>query len=768
MAGKALTPSENLSLALKNLKNYADVNKLYGVKDWYKKAKLKDAIDRVPRTRLNKLNHNIYELISMIYEGREPVHPWLFKKQLPNRYWQSKENRSSYMLWLKNELGIDNDLEMAEVTGKDLKQNYGGGIIHIMPINELLRESFPDLQISGKRPTGSKKRTPEENLDEAKRKLSELARERKIVTVNDWYLKLSLGEINNYIGSSLMSKIGLHPIDLIKSFHNTNSVYPWLFGMSPMGLWTEKENRTKYMRWLYRELDLSDLNGWYKVTRSDLAPRGGAGLLQSFKLSELIKEAFPYFKYNPAFAKKANQGITKNKNYQREFAEDALKESDIELTRDNLISLEEKVIRSRKGGAAILRNFDTFPDFLIYAFPEMELQKLDFNRKGRGFWENVENHKPAVDKMIASLGVKSKIDFYLIRCEDFEIHGLYRLLDFYSNSHIQCLLALYPELQLDPSKFNRVSALQERLFALCKSVFPVSEIYWNYKHPKMLFPDSKKKMEIDVFLPNELLGFELHGKQHREPIEHWGGESAFQKGLMRDEQKRKAARDIGIKLIEIHDNQWDGSIDGFVDILLASDIKDISVHAESLRSALKYELIDVQKKLSTNKDQKAKRSISVLSEEEILELCDDYHSFHGDWPKRTTREFADIDDQYSWKTINSWLVNGRVIDSESRSLPDLLMMKRGVKHHLSAEALTFEKILDWADKFYEEFHSWPNHKSGIIPDSGGETWARVRSAIVKNGRGLPDVGYKSLADLLEKERDVRSDKRGINSPGTSP
>ena len=187
-----------------------------------------------------------------------------------------------------------------------------------------------------------------------------------------------------------------------------------------------------------------------------------------------------------------------------------------------------------------------------------------------------------------------------------------------------------------------------------------------------------------------MLGFELHGKQHREPVEHWGGESAFQKGLIRDVQKRKAAKDIGIKLIEIHDNQWDGSIDGFVDILLASDVKDTSAHAESLRSALKYELIDVQKKSTTNKDQKKKRSISVLSEEEILELCDDYHSFHGDWPKRTTREFADIDDQYSWKIINSWLVNGQVTDSQAKSLADLLLIKRNVKHHLSSENLTLK------------------------------------------------------------------------------
>ena len=165
------------------------------------------------------------------------------------------------------------------------------------------------------------------------------------------------------------------------------------------------------------------------------------------------------------------------------------------FTKDNLINLEERVIRSRKGGASILRNFDTFPDFLIHTFPEVELQKLDFNRKGRGFWENTNNHRPAVEKMIASLGIKCKRDFYLIRSDDFEIHGLYRLLDFYSNSHIQCLLTLYPELQLDPSKFNRVSALQERLYALCKSAFPGSEIYWNYKHPKMIFADTKKKMD---------------------------------------------------------------------------------------------------------------------------------------------------------------------------------------------------------------------------------------------------------------------------------
>ena len=109
--------------------------------------------------------------------------------------------------------------------------------------------------------------------------------------------------------------------------------------------------------------------------------------------------------------------------------------------------------------------------------------------------------------------------------------------------------------------------------------------------------------------------------------------------------------------------------------------------ADSLRSVLKYELIDIQKKPSTNKSQQKRTSKKVLSEDQILKLCDDYHAFdvHGEWPKRTTKESADIDDLYTWKTINSWLVNGQVTDSQAKSLADLLLIKRNVKHHLSSE-----------------------------------------------------------------------------------
>ena len=58
-------------------------------------------------------------------------------------------------------------------------------------------------------------------------------------------------------------------------------------------------------------------------------------------------------------------------------------------------------------------------------------------------------------------------------------------------------------------------------------------------------------MKFDFYLPEKNTCIEYNGKQHYEPIKHFGGEYAYADQFFRDERKRKFCKENGIKLVEI-------------------------------------------------------------------------------------------------------------------------------------------------------------------------------------------------------------------------
>ncbi|HUE74785.1 MAG TPA: hypothetical protein VMP01_28205 [Pirellulaceae bacterium] len=71
--------------------------------------------------------------------------------------------------------------------------------------------------------------------------------------------------------------------------------------------------------------------------------------------------------------------------------------------------------------------------------------------------------------------------------------------------------------------------------------------------------------------------------------------------------------------------------------------------------------------------------------------------------------------------------------------------------------LTIDQILSWADDWFAAHGRWPNIKSGLIPGTIDDTWARIDDALRQGYRGLPKKRPRlSLARLLEKHRSVRN------------
>ncbi len=75
---------------------------------------------------------------------------------------------------------------------------------------------------------------------------------------------------------------------------------------------------------------------------------------------------------------------------------------------------------------------------------------------------------------------------------------------------------------------------------------------------KSIFPDACREyspswlmgQRVDVFIPSLQVALEYHGKQHYEPVEHFGGKKSFLRTKEQDQRKAKACKDAGVILIE--------------------------------------------------------------------------------------------------------------------------------------------------------------------------------------------------------------------------
>ena len=144
-----------------------------------------------------------------------------------------------------------------------------------------------------------------------------------------------------------------------------------------------------------------------------------------------------------------------------------------------------------------------------------------------------------------------------------------------------------------------------------------------------------------------------------------------------------------------------------------------------------------------------------LEIKEILRWARSYREWTGKWPTVRSGPVGGIQWE-TWVGIEIALRQGARGLPGGSSLARLLAENFGARNTRDLPTLSVEQILQWADAHHERTGSWPKRDSGIIPDSNGETWQGVSSALTRGIRGLP--GGLSLAKVLAEHRGVRNHK----------
>jgi hypothetical protein len=140
---------------------------------------------------------------------------------------------------------------------------------------------------------------------------------------------------------------------------------------------------------------------------------------------------------------------------------------------------------------------------------------------------------------------------------------------------------------------------------------------------------------------------------------------------------------------------------------------------------------------------------------DILAWATRHRESTGKWPTRNSGAIPGTLG-ITWAAVDAALHTGTRGLPSGSSLAQLLHEKFAVRNIQRLPPLTEVEILAWADAHQTRTGSWPTADSGAIPNSSGEKWLSVDTALRLGLRGLP--GGSSLAQLLAQHRGVRNRK----------
>lgn len=92
---------------------------------------------------------------------------------------------------------------------------------------------------------------------------------------------------------------------------------------------------------------------------------------------------------------------------------------------------------------------------------------------------------------------------------------------------------------------------EELVLKLTKKLYKQYTVIYQYK-PFFLRSSFGGQMSYDIYIQDLKVAIEYQGKQHFEPVDFFGGKEAFEKGKIRDEEKKNLSKEHGIKLVYIN------------------------------------------------------------------------------------------------------------------------------------------------------------------------------------------------------------------------
>jgi hypothetical protein len=268
------------------------------IEDWYK-ISLKDFDNNYGHTMIaNYYGCSPIKFILDIYSDYKWI-IWKFKI-ITKGYWMEFENHKTYANWLLTEQGYDKIEDWYKMTRNIVSNNYGSGLLehyYQQSVIKFVKRIYPEYNwlewkfIS----------TPEgfwKNTNNVKKYTDWVFQKQGYNKMEDWY-KLTRQNIVDNCGSGLLHHYNSSHIYLLKNVYKEYEWLDWKFNVVSGGYWNKIENCTKYIEWLFKELNYSKMEDWYNISKKIIINNYGLGLLLIYNSSpiNLLKSIYPEYKW---------------------------------------------------------------------------------------------------------------------------------------------------------------------------------------------------------------------------------------------------------------------------------------------------------------------------------------------------------------------------------------------------------------------------------------------------------------------------------------
>jgi len=189
-------------------------------------------------------------------------------------------------------------------------------------------------------------------------------------------------------------------------------------------------------------------------------------------------------------------------------------------------------------------------------YPEHLWQVWKFGKVPLGYWCETSNGKRFLEWVANRLDIVQMDDWYRVSTHQLCFLGGEGFRKRIGGLHAM-LTQFFPERRWDLYRLSSVGSIskeQQHLLRVVRTLFPNENVLSNGKHPNMVFFDSGKAIELDIYIPALCLAFEYQGKPHYAWHTMYGNPSELRK---RDLQKKEICLRNEITLVEIPFS-WDG------------------------------------------------------------------------------------------------------------------------------------------------------------------------------------------------------------------
>jgi hypothetical protein len=239
----------------------------------------------------------------------------------------------------------------------------------------------------------------------------------------DWY-KLTYEDARRNCGSGVISQYwDYSEVEAVKQCFPEYDWQEWLFAKVPVGFWSLKENRRRYMQWLGQQLGFRRPQDWYAVTVRDFQQHKGGTLLVAYDCcpSAAVMDYFPRHDWKEWLFQTAPNGFWHDQMNRHRYLRWLGKRLGYRRPEDwYAIRFQDFVDH---GGRECLKSYHLSPALAVKdLFPGHYWEEWRFPRVSRGFWNRLENRQQYLRWLGKQLGIRRLEDWLHVQGADFVRH----------------------------------------------------------------------------------------------------------------------------------------------------------------------------------------------------------------------------------------------------------------------------------------------------------------------------------------------------------